>query len=117
MIADPRATGELAHRDGFVPVAGALAEFLNRSGIGESLERLGAVDEWTAAVGARIGRVTRAVEVQGNVLVVEVHSSAWINELSMMSGMILERVNAGRAGVAIRRVRFRLAERRAHGHG
>ena len=117
-IGEPKAAaGDLASPDGFVPVSGVLTEFLDRSGIGESLERLGAVDEWAVAVGPRIGRVTRAVEVQGDVLVVEARSSAWINELSMMSGLILERVNAGRAGAAIRRVRFRLAERRAHGRG
>lgn len=117
MTGETAAGGRLAGREGFVPVGGALSEFLDRSGLGESLDRLGAVDEWDTAVGTRIGRVTRAVEVRGDVLVVEVGSSAWINELSMMSGLILERVNAGKAGVAIRRVRFRLAERRTHGHG
>lgn len=94
----------------FAPLSGALAEYLEESGLGESLARLGAVDEWASAVGPRVAEVTRAVEVRGDVLVVEVLSSAWINELSMMRGLVLERVNALRAGPPVRAVRFRLAE-------
>ena len=92
------------------PLSGALAEYLEESGLGDSLARLGAIDEWAGAVGARIAKVTEAVEVRGDVLVVEVASSAWINELSMMRGLVLERVNASRAGPPVRGVRFRLAE-------
>lgn len=115
-MTDGDAAGETESRDSFAPLSGVLAGFLDRSGLAESFGRLSAVDEWADAVGPRIGRVARAVEVQGDVLVVEVRSSAWINELSMMSGLILERVNAGTAGASIGRVRFRLAERSAHGH-
>ncbi len=94
----------------FVPLAKVLARYLEESGLGESLARLGALDEWADVVGHRIGRVTRAVEVRGDVLVVEVLSSAWITELTMMEGLILNRVNDRRAGPAIGRLRFRLAE-------
>lgn len=94
----------------FAPLSGALAEYLEESGLGDSLARLGAVDEWASAVGPRVAEVTRAVEVRGDVLVVEVLSSAWINELSMMRGLVLERVNAQRAGPPVRAVRFQLAE-------
>lgn len=94
----------------FASLSGALAEYLDKSGLGDSLARLGAVDEWASAVGPRVAEVTRAVEVRGDVLVVEVLSSAWINELSMMRGLVLERVNASRAEAPVRAVRFRLAE-------
>lgn len=104
---------------GPAPLSGALHEYLEESGLAESLARLGALDEWAGAVGARIAKVTEAVEVRGEVLVVEVASSAWINELSMMKGMVLERVNACRSGPPMSAVRFRLAERaegrRTHG--
>ena len=94
----------------FKPVAEVLAGYLDQSDLGDSLARLGAMDEWAGAVGPRVSRITRPVEVRGETLVVEVLSSAWINELSMMSGLILERVNACREGPPIGRIRFRLAE-------
>lgn len=96
--------------DGFVPLAEVLDGYLDKSGLGDSLVRLRAMDEWDAAVGPRISRVTRPAEVRGETLVVDVSSSAWITELSMMSGLILERLNARAKGPPIGRVRFRLAE-------
>lgn len=94
----------------FEPVADALRGYLERTGLDESLERLGALDEWAGAVGPRVARVTRAVEVRGDKLVVEVLSSAWIAELTMMKGLILERLNSVRAGPPLGGIRFRLAE-------
>lgn len=97
-------------RGRFEPVADTLRGYLARTGLGESLERLGALDEWAGAVGPRVAGVTRAVEVRGDRLTVEVLSSAWIAELTMMRGLILERLNAVRAGPPIGGIRFRLAE-------
>ncbi len=94
----------------FEPVAGALRGYLARTGLDVSLERLGALDEWVCAVGPRVARVTRAVELRGDQLVVEVLSSAWIAELTMMKGVILERLNAVHEGPAVGDIRFRLAE-------
>lgn len=112
--------------DGFVPVAEVLDGYLDVSGLGVALARLRAMDDWGDAVGPRISRVTRPVEIRGETLVVEVLSSAWITELTMMGGIILKRVNARGTGPPIGRVRFRLAETaetitrsagRADGHG
>ena len=94
----------------FEPVADALRGYLERTGLDESLQRLGALDEWAGAVGPRVARVTRAVEVRGDTLVVEVLSSAWNNELTMMKGLILERLNSVCTGPPIGGIRFRLAE-------
>ena len=94
----------------FTPVADALEGYLDRTGLAESLERLEAVEQWAGAVGAQVSRVTRAVEVRGDELVVEVLSSAWIAELSMMRTLILERLNSARSGPPIGSIRFRLAE-------
>lgn len=92
------------------PVGDVLAAYLDRTGLGESLARLGAIDEWSGAVGPKVSRVTRPVEVQGDTLVVEVISSAWLAELSMMRSYILDRVNAVRGVPTIGRIRFRLAQ-------
>ena len=94
----------------FEPVADVLRGYLERTGLVESIERLGALEEWTGAVGPRVARVTRAVEVRGDELVVEVLSSAWIAELTMMKRLILERLNSVRSGPPVGGIRFRLAE-------
>ena len=105
-----RATRPARGGDRFVSVAEVLDGYLDESGLGDSLARLRAMDDWDDAVGPRISQVTRPVEVRGETLVVEVLSSAWITELSMMGGIILERVNARGTGPPIGRIRFRLAE-------
>ena len=86
-----------------------LENYLQEAGLQEALERLGVLDDWAGVVGERIARVTRPVEVRQETLVVEVSSSAWLNELSMMSRQIIERLNR-RDGPGIAKVRFRLAE-------
>lgn len=90
-------------------VGDVLTDYLDGTGLGDSLARLGAIEEWAGAVGPTVSAVTRPVEVQGETLVVEVASSAWLSELSMMRGLILDRLNRVRAGPAIARIRFRLA--------
>lgn len=88
----------------------ALDAYLHDVGLADALARLAALDEWAGAVGARVSEVTRPVEVRGDTLVVEVSSSAWINELAMMSSLILRRVNERMDTPPIGRLRFRLAE-------
>ena len=95
---------------GPTPLAEALDAYLQGAGLADALARLAALDEWAAAVGARVSEVTRPVEVRGDTLVVEVSSSAWINELAMMSSLILKRVNERMGDPPIGRLRFRLAE-------
>lgn len=74
-----------------------------------ALERNGLLDEWDRIVGPRIAAVSRAAAIRGETLVVEVVSSAWLNELTMMRRTILERLNGVRDGVTVEQIRFRLA--------
>ena len=91
------------------PLAKALGNYLESSGLHTALERNGLLDEWAGVVGPRIAAVTRAAEVRGETLVVEVASSAWLNELTMMRNTILERLNQVREGITVEQIRFRLA--------
>ncbi len=73
---------------------------MEKRGLGTQLRRLGALDIWSGAVGARVAEVTEAKMVVASTLFVEVRSSAWLMELSLMKEALLERVNAelGREG-------------------
>ncbi len=93
---------------GWTPLAGAVAAYLDRSGLSKPLARLDALERWAEAVGPVVARVSRAVGVRGDALVVEVATSEWANELSMMKPMILERLNAPCGAAPVEDVRFRL---------
>jgi len=108
-----------ARESGLTPLADALAGFLAMSGLSETLARLDALKHWAGAVGPAVARVSRAVEVQGDALVVEVATSEWANELSMMKPVVLERLNGRLEAAPVRDVRFRLrsGEGAGRGHG
>ena len=92
-----------------VPVSAVLGEYLASSGLEVAIERTRLLDDWPDVVGERIAGVTKAVEVRGDVLVVEVASSPWLNELTMMRGAILDRINGLPDRPPVGRIRFRLA--------
>jgi len=75
-------------------VGDLLGDLLERQGLATQIRRMGALDAWKEAVGEKIARVTRARAVAASTLFVEVRSSAWLNELSLMKDALLERVNA-----------------------
>lgn len=96
---------------GPVRVGDVLGGLLERTGVRAQIERHGVVDDWPGCVGDAIARVTRARQVSGDTLVVEVRSSAWLMELNMVKGEILRRVNEGREASRIERIAFVLGER------
>ena len=91
------------------PVSRVLNDYLESSGLALSLLRTGALEAWPEVVGPRIAGVSRAVEARGGTLVVEVMSSAWLNELTMMREEILKRFNESEGLPAFDALRFRLA--------
>ena len=79
-------------------VGDLLGDLLERQGLGTQIRRMGALDVWQEAVGEKIAGVTRARSVAASTLFVEVRSSAWLMELSLMKEALLERVNAELGG-------------------
>jgi len=63
-------------------------------------------DAWRAAVGDRIAARAQAAELERETLTVNVASSTWSQELSLLSETIVERLRE--RGVRVRRLRFRL---------
>lgn len=94
---------------GPIQVGQLLDGFLEQQGVKRELERLGVLTEWAECVGERIAQVTRARSVSDRTLLVEVRSSAWMMELNMMKGAILERLNEGHERAPIEHLRFVLA--------
>ncbi len=87
-------------------VAEALAGYLARSGLGDRLEQVVVLDDWSERVGERIAAVAQPHHIEDSVLFVAVKSSAWLMELQMMESDIRRRLNEGREKGRIRKIRF-----------
>lgn len=85
-------------------VGDILSGVLRSLGLTKALARQDAVVRWESVVGERIAQVAKAVGVSGNVLFVEVDSSAWLSELGFMKHDILRRLNAGQKEGRIERI-------------
>ena len=97
-------------RPGPTRVDAVLAAVLEKHGVKRQVERIGVLDLWPEIVGEQLARVTRVKGLDENALFVEVRSSAWLMELSMMKGAFLKRVNARLGETPIERIVFVLAE-------
>jgi predicted nucleic acid-binding Zn ribbon protein len=109
-----RTRGETSGSEGAGPgKLGPVLQALFRDlGIEEQVQRQEALHRWESRVGERIAAVTRAREMSGATLFVEVRSSAWLNELNFMRAELLSRLNAGAEGSRVERIVFVLAEPR-----
>ena len=93
-----------------VRVDAVLDRVLEQHGVKDQVERMGVLDLWPEIVGRQLAEVTKAKGVDDAALFVEVRSSAWLSELSMMKEEFLERVNARLGDAAIERIVFVQAE-------
>ena len=89
----PRRTDLRVTNAGPIRVGDLLENLLEKRGLGTQIRRIGALDAWSGAVGERISEVTEAKTVVASTLFVEVRSSAWLMELSLMKEALLQRVN------------------------
>lgn len=88
-------------------VGEAVAKYLARSGLAARVGQAAVVTDWATLVGPQIAAVTspRSIGPDG-VLFVGVATSAWMNELQLMTPDILARVNAGRGAGRIKTIRW-----------
>lgn len=96
---------------GLKPVASMIEEVLDSHGVREQVERMRALEVWPEVAGEALAAIARAVAVDESALIVEVRTSAWLMELNMMKGDLLDRVNA-QVEAPLSRIVFVLAETR-----
>jgi len=90
-----------------VAVREALEGYLKRTGLAKRLEQTGVIPEWPELVGAPIAAVTEPERVTPDgTLFVGVESSAWMNELALMTPQILAAINRRRAAGPITTIRW-----------
>ncbi len=77
-------------------IGSILGKLLDNLGLEKRIEEYDAMSSWSEAVGSRIAQVSRAVNVRGGRIVVEVKGSVWMSEITMMKKVVLDRLNAGK---------------------
>jgi predicted nucleic acid-binding Zn ribbon protein len=96
-----------------VAVAEALQGYLSRAGLAGRVAQAQVVPDWPRLVGAPIAAVTRPEGVgPDGTLFVRVATSAWMNELQLMTPEIMAKINAGRGQGRVKAVRWLLATER-----
>ena len=85
----------------------ALAGFLKSAGLADRLGQADVVNAWPALVGERIAHAAAPESVTPDgTLFVRVKSSAWRQELSLMTPEVLTLLNADRTTGRIKRIRW-----------
>lgn len=77
-------------------------------GVAEVVDRHRVLADWKVRVGDEVARAARPQRLDGDVLIVGVCSSAWLNELSLRRTEILKALNAGEGRGKIRKIVYRL---------
>jgi predicted nucleic acid-binding Zn ribbon protein len=86
-----------------------LPAVMGQGKLGERLEQAGVIVNWNAIVGPQIARVTQALSVnREGVLLVAVTNAAWMNELAMMEPELLRTINEKSGARKVARIRWRL---------
>ncbi len=89
-----------------VTLGEALQQYFERRGIKRRIRQASVIPEWHELVGPQIAKVTTPREVwRDGTLVVSVTSAAWMQELQLMSPMILKKL--GKHAKGIRRIMWR----------
>jgi predicted nucleic acid-binding Zn ribbon protein len=91
------------------PIAAALENFLEDSGLSERVRQAAVIPDWGRAVGSAISAVTEPLSVTADgTLFVAVKTHAWMSELTMMERDLVRTLNASGRHAPIRRIRWTL---------
>ncbi len=92
-----------------VAVGEALSGYLSRAGLAKRVAQAQVIPDWPSLVGPQIAAVATPESVTPDgVLFVRVTTSAWMNELQLMTPDIMARLNAGRGTGRITTIRWLL---------
>jgi len=76
----------------FDSVKDILAGVLNNPKISKKLTQYAVLDLWPEIVGKALAEKTRPDRVSGETLYVEAKNAAWVQELTFMKGLILQKI-------------------------
>lgn len=97
------------------PIGKILTDVLRDLGLSKKLSEQRAVVEWNDIVGRKVAEHARALRVDNGRLFVEVDSSVWSQELTLMKRNILRQINDRIGRKAIDNIHFVLGGARPYG--
>ena len=97
------------------PIGKILADVVRDLGLSKKLTEQRAVIEWADIVGRKLARHARALRVDNGKLFVEVDSSVWSQELTLMKRDILRQINDRIGHRAIDNIHYVLGGARPYG--
>jgi predicted nucleic acid-binding Zn ribbon protein len=90
-------------------ISDVLQGWIDKSGIAIRISQASVVPDWEKLVGPQIASVTAPTSVTSDgTLWVQVTTSAWMNELSLMEPQLLKALNARPGRANIRKIRWQL---------
>jgi predicted nucleic acid-binding Zn ribbon protein len=93
-----------------IAVGEVLEGYLKRAGLARRVGQAQVIPDWPGLVGSQIAAVATPESVTPDgVLFVRVTTSAWMNELQLMTPDIMARINAGRGAGRIMTIRWLLS--------
>ena len=87
-----------------------LKKFIASNSIGESITQLELLSHWEDILSPVLCKHAKPIGIKGNELIVEVSSSAWLNELSFLKSELKNRLNKEAGRELIKEIRFYLKE-------
>jgi predicted nucleic acid-binding Zn ribbon protein len=96
-------------------VQSILKRFLEGTPLAGALAGWRGLGVWDAAVGPEVAKRARATAFRDGALVVEVTSSTWMNELTFLKPVILDRLAAELGPGVVRDIQFVMANRPGRG--
>jgi predicted nucleic acid-binding Zn ribbon protein len=91
---------------GVEPIGKVLRAVIEELGVAGRLAEQRAVMEWPDVVGAKVAENSRAVRIERGQLLIEVGSSVWAQELSLMRREILRKMNDRLGGRTVKSLHF-----------
>jgi hypothetical protein len=89
-------------------IASVIRRFVSDSEMAYKLQKYSIFNHWEEIVGDGIGSRTKPEKISRDILYISVTNSTWANELSMMSGQLLQKINNYIGSAAIKELRFKV---------
>jgi predicted nucleic acid-binding Zn ribbon protein len=90
-------------------VSSILKKTLDSLNLGPTFKKYSVWEYWNEIVGKRVAEKAEPSHLMGDTLVVKVISHPWMNELSLMKPMLLDKIQKKISGCPIKNIRFELS--------
>src|SRR4030043_415766 len=84
-------------------------KIVSDSDIGRKIKKFNIFNHWPDIVGNDIGNKTKPEKLLRQTLYISVTSSTWANELSLMSGQLIKKINDFVGETVVKELRFKTA--------